>query len=85
MPGGQAARQHHALRVRHVGEFGDHALAKKAGVEQGDILIAFDGRTDRLSESQVLADLLRRRKPGDVVSVTVVRNGEQRVMSFAQQ
>ena len=33
------------LCVRHVGEFGDHALAKKAGVEQGDILIAFDGRT----------------------------------------
>ena len=74
-----------ALRVRHVGQFGDHALAKKAGVEQGDLLIAFDGRTDRLSESQVLADLLRRRKPGDVVSITVLRNGEKRVMSFAQQ
>ena len=74
-----------ALRVRHVGQFGDHALAKKAGLLQGDILIAFDGRTDRMSESQVLADLLRRRKPGDVVSVTVLRSGEKQVMSFAQQ
>ena len=58
---------------------------RKPGSLQGDLVIAFDGRTDRMSESQVLADLLRRRKPGDVVSVTVLRNGEKRVMSFAQQ
>ena len=74
-----------ALRARHVGEFGEHALAKKAGLLQGDILIAFDGRSARMTESQVLADLLRRRKPGDVVSVTVLRNGAKLVTSFAQQ
>jgi hypothetical protein len=74
-----------ALRVQYVGQFGAHALAKKAGVLQGDVLIAFDGRTDRMSESQLIANLLRRRKPGEVVSLTVLRDGEKRVMSFAQQ
>jgi hypothetical protein len=74
-----------ALRAWHVGQFGDHALAKKAGLLQGDILIAFDGRGDRMSESQLLADLLRRRLPGEVVSATVLRNGEQKSFSFAQQ
>jgi S1-C subfamily serine protease len=74
-----------ALRVQYIGQFGAHALAKKAGLQQGDLLIAFDGRTDRMSESQVIAHLLRRRKVGDVVSITVVRNGEQRVTTFAQQ
>ncbi len=36
-----------ALRAQHVGQFGDHALAKKAGFLQGDILIAFDGHNER--------------------------------------
>jgi hypothetical protein len=74
-----------ALRARHVGQFGDHALAKKAGFVQGDILVAFDGHTERMSESQVIADLLRRRKPGDVVSVTILRGGDKQTLSFAQQ
>jgi hypothetical protein len=74
-----------ALRARHVGEFGDHALAKKAGFVKDDVLIAFDGHTERMSESQIIAHLLRQRKPGDVVSATVLRNGERLTLSFAQQ
>jgi hypothetical protein len=74
-----------ALRARHVGQFGDHALAKKAGLVQGDILVACDGHTERMSESQLIADLLRRRKPGDVVSVTFLRGGEKKTASFGQQ
>jgi len=74
-----------ALRARHVGQFGDHALAKKAGLVQGDILVAVDGHTERMSESQLIADLLRRRKPGEVVSLTFLRGGEKTTVSFAQQ
>jgi S1-C subfamily serine protease len=74
-----------ALRARYVGQFGDHALAKKAGLVQGDILVAFDGHTERMSESQLIAELLRRRKPGDVVSLTFLRGGEKTTVSFAQQ
>ena len=32
-----------ALFVKHVGQYGAHAAAKKAGVRKGDILVAFDG------------------------------------------
>jgi hypothetical protein len=74
-----------ALRARYVGQFGDHALAKKAGLVQGDILVAVDGHTERMSESQLIAELLRRRKPGDVVSVTFLRGGEKTTVSIAQQ
>jgi hypothetical protein len=74
-----------ALRARYIGQFGDHALAKKAGLVQGDILVAFDGHTERMSESQLIAELLRRRKPGDVVSLTFLRGGEKTTVSYAQQ
>ena len=33
-----------ALRVRHVGEYGEHAVAKRAGFQKGDILVSFDGQ-----------------------------------------
>src|SRR6185436_741535 len=35
-----------SLRVEHVGQYAPHDLANRAGVRKGDILIAFDGRTD---------------------------------------
>jgi hypothetical protein len=74
-----------ALRARYVGQFGDHALAKKAGLVQGDILVAFDGHTEHMTESQLIAELLRRRKPGDVVTLTFMRGGEKKTVSIAQQ
>lgn len=71
-----------ALRAKHVAEFGEHAIAKKAGLKKGDVVIAYDGRTDRMSESQLLAYALQRKLPGDVVAVTVLRDGERKTMSF---
>jgi hypothetical protein len=64
-----------ALRVRHVGEFGAHAVAKKAGFRKGDVIVAYDGMTNHLSESDVLAHAVQKRRPGDDVPVTVVRDG----------
>ena len=64
-----------ALRARHVGEFGDHAVAKRAGLQKGDILIEFDGQGGQMSETQLLAYTMQRKRPGDVVSVTVLRDG----------
>jgi hypothetical protein len=74
-----------ALRAKHVGEYGDHALAKRAGLQKGDIVVAFDGRDDLTTESQLLAYCLQRKRPGDVVAVTIVRDGERKTLSFAQQ
>jgi S1-C subfamily serine protease len=73
------------LRVFYVGQFGDHALAKKAGIVKDDIVVAFDGLTGRLSESQLVAHAVQRKRPGDVVSITFLRGGERKTVSIAMQ
>jgi predicted metalloprotease with PDZ domain len=66
-----------ALRVRGVGQFGAHAVAKKAGFQKDDIFVAFDGQTRSMTESGLLAYVVRNRMPGDMVPVTVLRAGER--------
>jgi serine protease Do len=72
-----AADDKMALRVRHVGEFGEHAVAKKAGIRKGDIVVAFDGQDADLTESQLIAYSVQRKLPGDQVTVTVLRDGKR--------
>ena len=74
-----------ALRVRHLGEYGEHAVAKRAGFRKGDILVKFDGQSARMSESEVLVYTLRKKRPGELVAATVLRNGETKVLKFALQ
>ncbi len=71
-----------ALRVEHVGEYGEHAVAKRAGFLTGDIIVSFDGLTSRKSESELLAYALQEKRPGDEVDVTVLRNGEKAALRF---
>jgi serine protease Do len=71
-----------ALKVEHVGEYGDHAVAKSAGFRRGDVIVSFDGRDERLTESDVLAYALQKKRPGDVVSVIVRRDGERRTFKL---
>jgi hypothetical protein len=71
------AKEGMALRVKHVGQFGPHAAAKAAGVQVGDILVAYDGKTDLTRETDVLAHGVTARKPGDKVPLTVVRGGKR--------
>jgi len=66
-----------ALRVAHVGMYGGpHGAAKAAGIQIGDTLVAFDGRTDLLRETDVFAHAMQAKKAGDTVVVKVVRNGK---------
>lgn len=66
-----------ALLVTHVGQYGAHAAAKKAGFRKGDILVSYDGQDDLLSESALFAHALENHRAGDHVLTTVVRNGKQ--------
>jgi serine protease Do len=66
-----------ALKVKHVGQFGPHATAKNAGVQVGDVLVSYDGKTDFKRETDVLAYGVTARKPGDKVPVTVIRGGKK--------
>lgn len=74
-----------ALKVRHAGEYGDHALAYRAGVRKGDIVVSFDGLNDRVSESQLLDRSLQTRRPGEEISITYLRDGKRQTIRFAMQ
>lgn len=62
-----------ALHVRHAGEYGKHAAAKNAGFRKDDILVALEGRTNRITESQWIGSALTRLAPGRAVPATVLR------------
>jgi len=74
-----------ALVVEHVGEFGEHAAGKNAGFRKGDVIVSFDGRRDLRRETELLAHAVTQRRPGDVVEVAVLRNGEQLTLKLPMQ
>jgi hypothetical protein len=67
-----------ALRIKHVGEYGDHAVAKRAGFQKGDVIVELDGASDRLSETGFLAYTVQQKLPRDQLAITVLR-GQRRV------
>lgn len=74
-----------ALRVKHVGQYGAHAAAKRAGFRVGDIVVSFDGHTDAWTTSQLLGYTAQNTKPGQTIPVTVMRNGKQLQMRLPMQ
>ena len=74
-----------ALKVRHVGQYGDHARAKQAGIQKDDIIVSYDGRTDFTTESQLLAYGMQQKKPGDKVEIGVLRGGAKKTMTVTLQ
>lgn len=74
-----------ALEVLHVGEYGKHAAAKKAGFRKGDILVEVDGSTEALDEIDLLAKHLLERKPGATVPVVVLRDGARVALGMPVQ
>ncbi len=71
-----------ALLLKHVGEYGQHAIAKNAGFRKGDILINWDGQTTRMTESELLAYAIQRKNPGDRITATVLRAGKRMEFSL---
>lgn len=60
----------------YVGAVAPGGPAEKAGIEAGDVVVAFDG--DPVTSSAQLRDRIRARDPGDEVQVTVVHgNGDR--------
>ena len=74
-----------ALAVKHVGQYGPHAAAKKAGFKKGDIVISYHGRDERMSPSQLLAYGAQNTKPGQTIPVVVVRNGVRKKLTLPMQ
>ncbi|WP_395142254.1 Trx7/PDZ domain-containing (seleno)protein [Armatimonas sp.] len=70
------------LLVGHVGQFGPHDLAKRAGLVKGDILTSFDTIINPVRESDLIAHALQVKKPGDTIPLTIQRGGKALNLSF---
>src|SRR5262249_12220102 len=66
-----------ALKVEHVGQYAPHDGAKKAGVQNGDILISYDGRTDRIRETDLLTYAMNKVPVGKSVPAVFLRGDEK--------
>jgi serine protease Do len=74
-----------ALRIKHVGQFGEHAAAKNAGFQKGDVIVEYSGSRAPLSETALLALGLNEHRRGARVPVTVLRNGRELDLRLPQQ
>lgn len=74
-----------ALEATHVGKFGQHARARRAGIRKGDVIVSFDGKNDLLSETAINEYAVQRKKPGDKVVIKYLRNGKPKSASIILQ
>jgi hypothetical protein len=76
---------HLGLRAAHVGQYGTHAAAKRAGFKKGDLIVEVDGITENLTESELIGRLLQRYSRPTKVKAIVVRNGKRLTLDFPIQ
>ena len=74
-----------ALVVKHVGQYGAHAAAKRAGFKKGDLVVSFAGQTADMSTSQLLAYTAQHTQPSRQVPVTVLRDGKRLELQMPMQ
>ena len=74
-----------SLKAEHVGRYGAHAAAWRAGFRPGDILVSFDGREDLTTEAALFAYVNDHHKAGDRVSVEYVRGGKRQTKQLPIQ
>jgi S1-C subfamily serine protease len=68
-----------ALRIRDLSpDFARdrNVSPRKVGLLKGDVIVELDGRKDPLTESEFLAYLVQKKKPGDKAELAYVRGGQ---------
>jgi serine protease Do len=74
-----------ALRIAHVGQYGEHAKAKQAGFKKDDILVEAGDLKQRTTESAIIGYLLQNHRPGEKLPAVVLRGGKRVVLKLPQQ
>lgn len=74
-----------ALRIAHVGQYGEHAKAKQAGFQKDDILIEVGDLKQRITESGIIGHLLLHHLPGEQLPTVVLRGGKRVELKLPQQ
>ena len=72
-----------ALVVQHVGAFAPHDRAKKAGIQKGDTIVEYDGRTDLLRETDLLAYAINAVEIGRNVTLRIRRGAESKTVQVS--
>jgi hypothetical protein len=74
-----------ALRIFHVGQYGEHAKAKQAGFLKDDILVQVGDWKHRTTESALIGRLLLEHRPGEKLPSVVLRGGKRVELKLPQQ
>lgn len=74
-----------ALRVKYVGQYGEHVAGKQAGFQVGDILVEFDKQRYLNTEQALLTYVVTSKKPGDRVAVQVLRGNQTLTLNLPVQ
>jgi hypothetical protein len=74
-----------ALFVKHVGQYGKHASAMKAGFQKEDVLVEIDGKSGRVTESELIGRLLKQHQPGEKLKTVVLRGQERMELQLPVQ
>jgi serine protease Do len=73
------------LFVQYVGQYGDHAAGKRAGFQTNDVIVSVDGKTSRMTESELIGYVVRNKMPGAKIPVTILRDGERMNLELPAQ
>lgn len=65
------------LHVQGLGQYGKHAAAKNAGFRKDDVLLEIEGSSARLTEGELIGQLLQKTKPGQRTKAVVLRGNER--------
>jgi membrane-associated protease RseP (regulator of RpoE activity) len=74
-----------ALKIFHVGQYGPHAAAKKAGFQKDDLILEIGDLNTRMTESALIGHLLLSNLPGEKIPSVVLRGGERLKLELPQQ
>lgn len=74
-----------ALRVKHLGLYGPHGVATRAGVKKGDVLVVCDNQVADWTTTEVLGYLSSKFSKGDLVEMEFLRGSQRIKVKILQQ
>ncbi len=74
-----------ALRVKHVGQYGAHAVAKQAGFKMGDVIVSFNRSAANWSPNELITRTIQSTRPGQQIPVSVLRGDKRLEMKLRMQ
>lgn len=73
------------FRIKGLGKYPPHNVALRAGFKKQDVVVEFDGRSEGMTRSQLLAYTMQHTKVGEKVDVVVLRKGKKVKLKLKMQ